>query len=63
MSDYNVNLLLKNKSEWISYMKKIINGTNKSGNELLEEILTFPFEFGAEPNLRECNLFCVNPLN
>ena len=46
---YKCDLVLKNKSEWLSYAKELLNNTDKTANELLEKILTFPFEFGGEP--------------
>jgi len=46
---YRCDLILKNKSEWISYANELLNNTNKTADELLEKILTFPFEFDGVP--------------
>lgn len=46
---YNYDLTLKNKSEWISYVNELLSKTDKPADEMLDKILTFPFEFGGEP--------------
>ncbi|WP_156882339.1 hypothetical protein [Lacrimispora indolis] len=46
---YKCDLVLKNKAEWLSYAKELLYNTDKTADELLEEILTFPFEFGGVP--------------
>lgn len=44
---YKCDLVLKNKSEWLSYAKELLANSEKIDDEMLEEILTFPFVFGG----------------
>lgn len=47
MKMYNRVLYLKNKSEWIDYAKEILSQTPEITNEVVRQILTFPFEFDS----------------
>lgn len=44
------DLILKNKSEWITYAKKILANTNSITDDIIEKVLTFNFEFGTKTN-------------
>lgn len=44
---YKCILYLKNKYEWIEHAKNILAQTNKVTDKTIEEILTFPFDFGS----------------
>lgn len=44
------DLVLKNKSEWIAYAKKILANTNSITDDIIEKVLTFNFEFGTKTN-------------
>ncbi len=44
---YHCILYLKNKSEWIDYAKNIKSKNNCITDKIIEEILSFPFEFDS----------------
>lgn len=42
---YHCTLYLKNKSDWLIYAKNIIGQSNDITDEVIEKILSFPFQF------------------
>lgn len=40
-------LYLKNKTEWIKYVKSILDKTENITNETIQEIFTFHFKFDS----------------
>ena len=46
MTDYSLSIAIANEDEWVKHVKSVIeHGNGKTEEGLLEEALTFDFEF------------------
>lgn len=46
MADYSLSIAIANEDEWVEHVKSVIeHGNGKTEEGLLEEALTFDFEF------------------